>query len=205
MADLTCLTCNKVFPKPSQFRSHIQGDCKIAPNKKNEDAGLGLSHKHALQKQQAKLDAIDANQVDPRTPKQSIIINLFGQEVFDHITSADVRRILDEVLQDHGTTLAAAPAAAQSAVLRMATLLYSDPNHLENVTCYLSDENDIDALVHGVNGWEAYPADMVLSLMSRASAIQLCAKRPRGIAYQYDQVVVELQDRAALCNGRSLS
>jgi hypothetical protein len=137
--------------------------------------------------------------------RKMITINIFGQEGLDHVTAAEVKRILDETLQTHGLALPVRtgptkevlPAvAAEAAVLKMAMLIYSDPARPENLTCYLPNKKTNEALVHGENGWEVCPTALVLPPMAEKSVRQLFAKQPYENIYHYDPLIKALRDNA---------
>lgn len=128
----------------------------------------------------------DNNQMDN---SKTININIFGKEGLDHITSADVKAILDESLRTP-----ALPAAANAAVLKMAMLAYSDPEHPENLTCYLPNKKTDDALVHKEEGWEVQPATLVLPPMAQTSVDALFDRQPFEDAETYGGLMAELKD-----------
>lgn len=123
----------------------------------------------------------DNNEIKVDNSKhQSItIINVFGQEKLDHITQDHVHQILT------GTKAFALPDAAIQAVLQTAMLAYSDPDHPENLTCYLPNKKKNDALVHGGTGWEIQPVQLVLPPMMQRSVDLLFDKQPLN-PEQYD-------------------
>lgn len=108
-----------------------------------------------------------------RIHTQHITINVFGQERLDHITQAQIHRILT------GVQAFSLPNAGTQAVLQAAMLAYSDPEHPENLTCYLPNKKLGDALVHGGTGWEIHPVQLVLPPMMQRSVDLLFEKQPR--------------------------
>lgn len=101
-------------------------------------------------------------------------INVFGREQMGHISQARVYSLL---MKTQG--LALTDAAAQ-AVLEAALLIYSDPDHPENITCYLPNKKTNEALVHGDHGWNIQPVDLVLTPMMQKSIDVLFTKQPFG-------------------------
>ena len=135
--------------------------------------------------------------VDNSKNKMQVIINVFGHEGLGHVTRAEIKGILDEALRVHGLSVAAAPAAAMAATLRTAMLIYSDPDHPENLTCYLPNKKTEDTLVHGERGWEVRPTRLVLPPMAAKSVDSLFAKQPYENADQYLHLLRELRDNAS--------
>lgn len=109
----------------------------------------------------------------------NININVFGQEDTGHITTASIRDILTQCVasqSQRGETIGG--VAAAQAILQAALLIYSDPDRPGNITCYIPNKRDGNALVHGVQGWEIVPVPLVLPPMARASLDLLFDKQP---------------------------
>ena len=133
------------------------------------------------------IQAGDHAQVDN---SKKIVINVFGQEKLDHVTSERVKAILDECLRRP-----ALPTAADEAVLKTALLVYSDPEHPENLTAYLPNKKTDDALVHTEAGWEVQPTRLVLPPMALKSLDALFGQQPpEG---EYAPLLKELQQNEA--------
>jgi hypothetical protein len=129
---------------------------------------------------------------------KNITINVFGKEGVDHITPERIKALLDESLQ-----APAIPTAADIAVLETALLVYSDPDHPENLTCYLPNKKFEGVLVHLAGGWEVKPADLVLPPMAQKSIDLLFRKQPAE--REYYEVLKELQqNEGRFAAGRSL-
>jgi hypothetical protein len=104
-------------------------------------------------------------------------INVFGREETAHITTASVRDILARCCAG-GTGEAGGQIAAAQALLQAALLIYSDPDRPGNITCYIPNKRDGNALVHGARGWEIKPAPLVLPPMAQTSLNLLFDKQP---------------------------
>ena len=218
-----CRFCGRVFSAYDSMRRHVRQTCKIAPNEKNGNKGMERLYEHTLQRQVAdlqgevhRLTALVTNlatqQSTGRAPPPSlqagevaiqgdhaqvdnskkIVINFFGQERIDHVTLVWVRAILDESLK-----APALPTAADTAVLRTAMLVYSDPGRPENLTCYLPNKKTDDALVHTETGWEIQPTTLVLPPMAQKSFDTLFDKQPYEDADAYVPLLKELQQNEA--------
>ena len=137
------------------------------------------------------------NQVAVDNSQKIIHINVFGKEGLDHATLARIKAILDESMQ-----LPAPPQAASAAVLKTALLIYSDPDHPENLTCYLPNKKTNDALIHtshedGARGWEVHPASLVLTPMAQKCVDTIFDRQPFEDADDYAPLMKELAENEA--------
>ena len=130
--------------------------------------------------------------------KKNITINVFGKEEVGHISAERIKALLDESLQ-----APAIPTAADIAVLETAMLVYSDPDHPENLTCYMPNKKFEGVLVHSTSGWTVKPADLVLPPMAQKSIDLLFRKQPAE--REYYEVLKELQqNEGRFAAGKSL-
>lgn len=116
------------------------------------------------------------------TVNTNVYINVFGQEDTDHISKASVR----EILARCGRAAEGGEIATQ-AIMQAALLIYSDPVRPGNLTCFIPNKRDGNALIHGAQGWEIVPVPLVLSPMARSSLELLFEKQP------YDGAMEELE------------
>lgn len=124
----------------------------------------------------------DSNEIKVDNSKnQHVTINVFGQERLDHITQDQIRKILTSV------KFFSLPDAAVQAVLQAAMLAYSDPDHPENLTCYLPNKKTKDALIHGGTGWEIQPVQLILPPIMQKSIDLLFDKQP-SIGLERDEL-----------------
>jgi hypothetical protein len=129
-----------------------------------------------------------------------ITINVFGKEAVGHVTSEKIRGVLEESMQlrSSGQDL---PQAAALAVMKAALLVYSDPDHPENLTCYLPNKREGNALVHmsrdGRGGWEVCPLRIVAPPMAQKSVDLLFDKQPFEDAEMFEPLLAELRDNEA--------
>ena len=117
-----------------------------------------------------------------------ITFNIFGKESLTHATDARIKTILDDSL----SSTASIPAAAQMAVTKTAMLIYSDPDHPENLTCYLPNKKTNDALVHTAQGWEIQPISIVIATIGQVTIDHIFAKQPHENADHYTLIMREL-------------
>jgi hypothetical protein len=182
---------------------------------RNGDTGLDQLYEHTLQKQLAEQNekitrmedmmrqllmqqgGASSNvevsiQGDHATVDNSknITINVFGKEGVNHITPERIKTLLDESMQ-----APAIPTAADTAVLETALMVYSDPNHPENLTCYMPNKKFEGVLIHATKGWEVLPADLVLPPMAQKSLDLLFRKQPAE--REYAPLLKELQQNEA--------
>lgn len=220
-----CRFCGRVFSSYTSMRRHVRSTCKIAPNAKNGGAGMEVLYEHTFRKQAAEIVELkaqnaemmrmmhemrgmvlagrgsgqqvgevaiqgDANQVAVDNRSQ-VIVNVFGQEGLNHVTAARIKSILNESMR-----ASALPTAANAAVLKTAMLVYSDPDHPENLTAYLPNKKTNDVLVHasrdGATGWEIQPASLVLPPMAQKSVDTLFNRQPYEDAEDYGPLMKEL-------------
>jgi len=119
--------------------------------------------------------------------KNNFTINVFGKENLEHVGSAVVKAILDE-----SKRLPEITHAAETALLKAAMLIYSDPEHPENLTCYLPNKKGDETLVHTDAGWEIRPTRLVLSPMASTALMRISDKQPYERAEDYGEIMAEL-------------
>ncbi len=223
-----CRFCGRLFSSYTAMRRHVRQNCGIAPNAKNGDTGMEKLYEHTIRRQQAQIDQLtslverlssqavappantlagptittqgDGNRIlqDNRT---QIVVNVHGQEGISHLTEAKVRGLLDDAIR-----ALELPQAASQAVLKAAMLVYSDPEHPENLTAYLPNKKLNDVLVlseRQENGWEVQPTSLVLPPMAqlqRSSVDALFTKQQlsqREVADDYAPLLRELAENEA--------
>lgn len=195
-----CHYCGKRYTEETNLYRHIRTSCKIAPNKKNGTEGMDRLfdlvslQQEIMDDQRARIDALaenvhaltlavnrngkvainqgdgNINLIDNSTV--NIQINVFGRENLDHVTRGQIYEIIEPL------KLRSLPDAAVQAVLSAAMLAYSDPEHPENLTCYLPNKKTKDVLVHGGAGWEVKPVQLVLPPMMQRSVDLLFDRQP---------------------------
>lgn len=200
----TCRYCGRTFTKLTHMYRHIRTRCKIAPNIRN---GIdGMERLYTLIKEDDRRKGvlpsspggelapirIDARGASVNTTI-NITINVFGRESLDHITCGMVYNTMEPFINIHPDE------ATVQIILGLATIIYSDPAHPENITCYLpgggsrigdadvyprgpssahpSDEPQ-NALVHEDMGWKIKPVTMVLPPMLAKSVQLALDKQP---------------------------
>ena len=120
---------------------------------------------------------------------KSVAFNLFGKESLAHANSDRIRAILDDSL----SSTSSIQAAARMAVTKTAMLIYSDPDHPENLTCYMPNKKTNDVLTHTERGWEIYPVSVVINMIGQTTIDHIFAKQPFENADHYTLIMKELQ------------
>ena len=138
------------------------------------------------------ITAGDGNRILQDNRQNNINIHIHGQESLAHLTGAKVRGLLDDAI-----CAPELPQAASQAIVRAAMLVYSDPEHPENLTAYLPNKKLNDALVHTEEGWEVQPTSLVLPPMAQKCVDALFAEQPYEDADEYAPLLKELADNEA--------
>ena len=124
-----------------------------------------------------------------QTNNITLNITVFGGEDLTHVGSAAVRQVLDE-----SRKLPELALAAETAMLKTAMLIYSDPDHPENLTCYLPNKKRDETLVHTDAGWEIRPTRLVLPPMAQTSKNKIFNNQPYENVDDYGPLLIEIRD-----------
>ena len=116
---------------------------------------------------------INANTITMNTVN-NISINLFERENINRITKPQIF----DILRGLGPLGENIQAQAEKAIIQTAMLIFSDPTHPEDITCYLPNKKGDNALVHGEFGWEMQPIGLVISPMAAQSIEALFKHQP---------------------------
>ena len=104
----------------------------------------------------------------------NVQINIFGQEKLGRITKPQVV----DLLRSLGPVGENVKTIAEKAIIQAAMLIFSDPAHPEDITCYLPNKKGDNAMVHGESGWEVQPIGLVISPMAAQSIETLFKHQP---------------------------
>lgn len=219
-----CRFCNRRFSQTSNLYSHMKHNCQIAGSETGMQLLYEHTLKKQLEQQIQKNEAQEArlrlleerlSRVSMAQPaggrrppplanshlsigtinqantfNNTININFFGGEDTSHVTPQNIRALLDGITQSHKSSM----QAALSALLETATMIYSDPSHPENLTCYLPNKTKDDVMVHREAGWEIQPYSLVLPPMVSKSIETLFANQPFENAERYGDLMIALRD-----------
>lgn len=211
LEDKTCRFCGRVYASPASMRRHVRDNCRIAPTEKNGGAGMELLYQHTARRQQARIEALEAQVVamadqmtagkasagaggvavvgdNARVDNRKIIINIHGREDLSHIGAPQIKQMLDAALRSGSVE-----AAARTVVAETAMLVYSDPDHPENQTCFIPNKKVDNALVHAEHGWELQPLQGVSRRMASTALDTIFDHQPS--ADNYAPVMREITTR----------
>lgn len=122
--------------------------------------------------------------------QNTIHVHLFGQEDTRHIGRAEIKSLLDRTLR-----MVRDPSqAALQALLGAATMIYSDPQRPENLTCYIPNKKHDNVLVHGEGGWQVQPYQVILPPMVTYSIDKLFDNQPFIDAERYGELMTALKN-----------
>jgi len=115
----------------------------------------------------------------------------FSREKVDHLSRNEVYNKIFDMVVPKGPV--APPAGASELaepdprylhdlcgrlITHAAIMIYSDPAHPGNITCYLPKKSDNSAMVHGTFGWTLQPVNMVFPPMLQRSIDLLFGNQP---------------------------
>jgi len=180
---VVCPRCGRNFPQMWRLKRHLTerktpcggGRGSKPPPERAPVQGLA---DQALEISQLKAE-IEALKAEKRTNVQmtqnvAVFIqsrlNPFGKEDTSHLTPQVWGEILDELVR------VGAPNGAR-VITRTVRQIYSDPAHPENMTCYLSKEDQGAVRVWVGTHWELLPLDEVHPHMVTRACVELSTKQ----------------------------
>ena len=127
------------------------------------------------------------------TINQKISVNTFGNEDKRHITREMIRELMEKYRAFNPFD------AAIQIIVKTAFMIYSDPAHPENITCFLPNKKTSDAIVHvaredGTAHWEIQPVVMAITPMVQSTLDVVFDKQPMEDAEQFANVMKTLRD-----------
>lgn len=199
---IVCADCNQTFSTPRAAKIHLTRFCngfqtdqrfqsllaKVTEmdqqikrleednEKLKKDNEQLIEHNKQLTKQLAL----------PTTPTTQYIINnihttqinVFGSESISHVTISHIKRILDNAIK-----FPSLEAQADNAVINTAMLVYSDEEHVENITCYMTNKRADTACVRTETGWDVMPVDSISGPMITKSYDVIFEYQPHSTEY----------------------
>lgn len=193
-----CKHCGKAFNKASGMYRHANKFCKMRGEKgedlkdraievlqkrlKDLDEQSLKTEKKTLPEQKAQT-IINGNGNTVNVTNNTIIIdqrkiqiNIFGNETSEHITMADVARILSEgepARSEEGKLL-----RAQNAIVAAAMLLHASEDAPANRNCFMNSEKDTSVSILRSGGWEKRPYKEISSAVAGKVVDLLFGKQP---------------------------
>ena len=215
-SDRSCATCGQNFTSPWQLRRHVARKNSCAqPNptrtgipvfRRNEPSGgpaPGAGAPPAGLPSEPRPATVAPAGVAAAGSLGSIAAvptSAFGKENLDRVPRPAIFRILRS-LGEVGTAGQNLPTICGRAILQTAMIVFSDPEHPEDITCFLPANEGETALVHGERGWEVRPVGLVAMLMASQAAEALFRNRPvpEGDMPQHDMKWVTLECSRIMC------
>jgi len=120
---------------------------------------------------------------------QVININLFGEEDTKLLNALTLRKIVDSVRREYPMMMIAdgervpfdhmdVIKGSLHVLMESAMIIYSNPEHPENITCYIPNKINDMAMVHAENGWELISQDLVLPKMANVTLSAILDSQP---------------------------
>ena len=181
---LICLLCGSSFAKSSNLQRHAsicraKKQTTVAPDEIDylrTIVGTLLQHPQPKYNNVGSVNVINNNMV---TINVNITINNFGEENTEHITDNMIKQVLIDSsypFSKHQTANKKTWAMqASEAICHAAMMIYSDPDHPENITCYRQNSA---IMVKQKQGWSIFPDALVIPPMAEKSISLLFDKQP---------------------------
>lgn len=209
-----CEACKRRFTSRSGLMVHTRMHCRAATHLQYAGAGdvvalreeMGKIHQELTDLRKVSTESqqpvtVGQLNIGSQVTNNNMVLNVFGEESAAHITSQVIKNLLDMVVSEPGEARDRALRALQATAL----LIYSDPDHPENITCYLPDKRRDEVLVYVGGRWEMRPSEQVLPPMAKRTLDQLFIKQPFEEADRYGAVMTELRDNeGAYATGNGL-
>lgn len=188
-----CTHCGHRFTTRDSRNRHARTSCRLRPSGSSADLAEQKLAEERRRTQELRLEVerlrasqqkVVMNQTTVINNTLHVTINTFGRESVEHITRDEVRHLLDESLEYRRSP----GEQAVEAMYRAALMIYSDPDHPENITCYLADPHS-EALVRRGWSWTPRPCREVYSPMFYKAKDVLFHKQPFDEAYRYEKLL----------------
>lgn len=109
-------------------------------------------------------------------------VNVFGKEQVGHVRRGDMYEVFEQVAPrlpiDAPDGEVMLNHYCRQLITRAAMMIYSDPEHPENITCYLPKKTDSSAMTFGEYGWALQPTNIVFPPMIQRSVNLLFEQQP---------------------------
>lgn len=218
-----CKFCGRRYASQPGLSRHLK-TCRIA----GTDEGMQLLYTHTLKKRaeaaearateaeavaarclaslSSDINVVIGNQTNIAQQNITVTINAFNNEAIMHIGPAQIKEVLDRALTDQPEN---SVQAAMNAMMRAAMLIYSDPEHPENLTCFLPNKKKDEAMVYvdrgGKKRWEIQSCNMVIPPMATKTLSTLFTYQPFENADHYGELMLALaNNEKAYKDGREM-
>lgn len=122
----------------------------------------------------------------------NLTINIFGSEDVSYLGQSEIRAILDKALR---LSPKDPMKAAKHALTEIGYSVYSNPEHPENITCYVPNKKHEHVLVHTGARWELRSSSEVTPEMYARSMNIMFVKQPFEDSDRYAPLMLEARDR----------
>lgn len=113
--------------------------------------------------------------VQQQTNIGQVNINIFGKENLSHINGDDVKRLLDRVLPIAKTNTS---EAVSMFIVSGGLMVYGDPKHPENLTCYMINKKRDEVMVHNGDRWVVQDGKSAVMMMLKTVCDVIAEHQP---------------------------
>lgn len=208
----SCKFCSHRFTTPQALSRHIKKTCKVAGSKE----GMEKLYEHVVQRHNSEIADQAAQIAELKTQVQALMkssistnsigtvnnvgrdqninnftINVFGSENVGYLGRPQIKAVLDQAL----STSSDPWTAAKLALTQIGYQVYSNPEHPENMTCYLPNKKRDEAMVHMGDTWMIRPCAEITPVMYSRSMDIMFQQQPFEDAPKYGDLMLEARDR----------
>ena len=197
-----CKYCNRIFTRIDHLIRHEAKNCRIAPRADNPEGTESLckflSDKQTESSSEKSVTVYNDNteNIQNITNNQTFVfntniinINIFGEENTKVLSVLKLRSIVDSVQKAYPLLMIAdgdkvpfnhvdVVKASLRVLIESAMIIYSNPDHPENITCYTPNKVADMAMVHAENGWELVSQDLVIPKMASVTLDAILDSQP---------------------------
>lgn len=184
MSDRTCARCGHRFKYPSGLTKHIHK--RLTPCKQHAETALAhlpvatvnghddiAERLRNIERRLNEFTCAAPTIIQQNNYMNNVTVNIFGHESISHISNEDIMHLFDKaVLRDHPDQL----------FTDAAMLIYSDPEHPENITAYIpssggASNNKVMVYTADAN-WKQIPLTQATPPMVKKTLDLLADRQP---------------------------